>query len=267
MSAALMYRQLGVQESVPEIIRPAVKKNNVKKKKKMMKKKNSKKTLTEGPQSPESRVATLPNGGSSFQINNPVHSMINGDDSSEHTSVDSNLDDRPSSPLTVASDSTLPCDKAPHESSESRDCAAQSRDSHVASTTVERALSPPRDSPDRLACNYAAGASPARHFNATEVKVVQFESVSLCSDPGSQNTNPPAKKGKKRDTSTSPNGQAKKKRKGKNGLNKFVLVVDSDQIVGDMSSFKRSDTLNGKDEAKQLFQWLIHPVKSDQFFK
>ena len=265
MSAAQMYNQLGIQLTGPEIIKPAPKIKTKKKKKKKVTNGRTKASLSD----------TL-----EPVTNNAEHSDDVAATYGELSGLDTSLHDDKIQAQDLDTCSAL-------DSSVARDAqlleSHGARDGHVTKTltngatphhtaTIESSPASPRDSPALLACNYAGSSASLEHCK--EVKdSVDSEPVLFCAnlDPTNQNSDPNTsastlkRKLSKTPNSTSADQTVKKKKKTGNAvrLNKFISVVD--QEVGNMT--KRSDTLNAKEEAKQLFQWLIHPVKQDQFFK
>ena len=252
---------MGLQKTVPEVIKPTLKtKTNKKKKKK--------------------KLSNLLNGAAKKpEINGSEHVEKTAATCKEHSVQDTDLFEAADQPVCSAADSKPQRDTQLLDNYETRDSHVTGALTNGAAphhtATIESSPGSPRDSPALLACNYGGSSASLEH--CTEVNPsFEPESVSFCSDPdpANQNTDPNVsassvkRKLKRTSTTTSDEITAKKKkRKKKNSgnavdLNKSVVIVDQAMNIG-----KRSDTLNAKEEAKQLFQWLIHPVKSDQFFK
>ena len=254
MSAVLMYSRMGVQDASLDARKPPVKKKPKKKKKKKQS---------------NCRTHSATNG----EIENTLKSAaISGKYSQNTDCADDDTQARDLAEVCSAADSPLPCDTQLLENGGSREGHADSTLTNGAAThptaTIESSPSQSRDSQELLACNY--GTISDSHCK--EVKgLVESDSVSFCSDLTNQNSDPnlPARslkrKLKRTPTDKTEERSVKKKTGNVVSLNKFVFIVD--KTVEEMKSGPRSDVLNGKEEAKQLFQWLIHPVKSDQFFK
>ena len=254
----MMYSRMGVQDTSLDARKPPVQK-------KLKKKKKRKQS--------NCRTHSATNG----VIENTLKSAaVSGKCSSQNT--DSTDDDTQAQGLAAvcsAAESPLPCDTQLLENGGTRECHVDSTLTNGAAThptaTIESSPSESRDSQELLACNYETFSDS----HCKEVKgLVESDSVSFCSEPDltNQNSDPNLPtRSLKRKLKRTPSDKTEERSVKKNttgnvvSLKKFVFVVD--KTVKEMKSGPRSDVLNGKEEAKQLFQWLIHPVKSDQFFK
>ena len=129
------------------------------------------------------------------------------------------------------------------------------------------------DSSVRLECNYGAG-SPCSTLEVEEFNVSAINVAPSSLTPAKKTDS--VKRKLKRKPKVCTDGKGVKKQKVSTGCKKIkktkncqlsdnIFVLD--QLVDNMSNCGFSNSLNAKEEATQLFQWLIHPVKSSQFFK
>lgn len=304
MSAALLYRQHGLLDSSPVIITPPVKKPKKKAVKKIKHKPSEKGSQVVDVALPfadkENTMNTTPNSCNYVPLTSPSNSSSPTDLSespinqsslkvvlSSHIPTEECLDKINSLAESSLCTSHSPggitgTQAAPATVAVTRDpplnshviCPSSNEGAGAVQacevTANEEAVDTPRDSSQSLEDNY--GSSTQEVEDLKQVVVNPLSCSVTCADLAADSPSNPTKKKlkrKKKSEDVAPRKLKKQKKECTVVDQDAVLLIDQVPVEFPMTSSgkQHATSSNGKDEARQLFEWLINPVKPEQFFK